>query len=300
MRSRASLITLLLGAWLVLLAGRGFTSPGSPAVSKKKDRSYAKYTEIPGAEKVGAKQCAGCHEEISKTFRRTTHSAQDQECEDCHGAGSLHAQSGDKAKIIAARAQRAEASDGVCLNCHADNEHLANWSAGAHERNQVRCVDCHRVHVTEVKAESRREKNAACLRCHRKQEAESMLPYRHPVREAKMSCDDCHNPHGGSTGNNLRATNVNNLCFQCHAELEGPFTFQHAPVVENCAKCHTPHGSPQRSLLTVSQPMLCLQCHSAHHNGTGFPLMNRCTTCHNAIHGTDIPSSTGGSLFMEK
>jgi DmsE family decaheme c-type cytochrome len=267
----------------------------------RRDKNYSKYLEIPGADKVGSGQCAGCHDEIAKTFRRTMHSQQDLQCEDCHGNGSLHVQSGgDKAKIIAARAQKPEAANGVCLSCHADNEHLANWSAGAHFRNKLRCEDCHRVHGAEVKAQNRREKNDACIRCHHKQEAEGMLPYHHPVREAKMVCDDCHNPHGSSSGRNLRAASVNELCFQCHAELQGPFSFQHAPVSESCTKCHKAHGSAQRNLLTVSQPMLCLQCHSAHHNGTGYPLMGRCTNCHNAIHGTDIPSSTGGSLFMEK
>ena len=104
----------------------------------------------------------------------------------------------------------------------------------------------------------------------------------------------------GTAANNLRASNLNDLCFQCHAEYQGPFTFQHAPVVESCTKCHTSHGSMQRSLLAVSQPTLCLQCHAGHHNGSGIPLLNGCTSCHSSIHGTDIPSATGGSVFMDK
>jgi hypothetical protein len=53
-------------------------------------------------------------------------------------------------------------------------------------------------------------------------------------------------------------------------------------------------------MLTVSQPALCLQCHSAHHNGASLPPVDRCTNCHNSIHGTDIPSATGGSKFIDK
>jgi DmsE family decaheme c-type cytochrome len=299
MRCRTSLIGLLLALCLMLCPGWAYSDTSS-SIPNAQRKAFAKYLETPGAERVGSEQCAACHGDIAKNFRRTTHSQQDLQCEDCHGNGSLHAQSGDKTKIIASRWQKPEAASGICLSCHADNEHLANWSAGAHVRNRVRCEDCHKVHVAELKTASRREKNEACVRCHHKQEAEGLLPYHHPVREAKMGCDDCHNPHGGTGGKNLRASSVNELCLQCHAEFQGPFSFQHAPVAENCSKCHKAHGSAQRNLLTVSQPMLCLQCHSAHHNGSGFPLMGRCTNCHNAIHGTDIPSSTGGSLFMEK
>jgi DmsE family decaheme c-type cytochrome len=291
----------LLGIVLMLLCALVQVQSSQAAVNpERRDKNYTKYLVVPGADRIGSDRCTACHDEIAKTFRRTTHWQQDLQCEDCHGNGSLHAEGGDKSKIITVHAQKPGAASGVCLSCHSDNEHLANWSAGAHSRNKVRCEDCHRVHVAEVKAASRREKNDACVRCHHKQEAESLLPYHHPLREAKMVCNDCHNPHGGVGGKNLRATNVNELCFQCHAEFQGPFSFQHAPVSENCSKCHKAHGSAQRNLLTVSQPMLCLQCHSAHHNGSGFPLMGRCTNCHNAIHGTDIPSSTGGSLFMEK
>jgi DmsE family decaheme c-type cytochrome len=90
------------------------------------------------------------------------------------------------------------------------------------------------------------------------------LPYHHPLREAKMSCEDCHDPHGGPAGNNLRTSNANQLCLTCHSQYRGPFAYQHPPVMENCMLCHTPHGSPNTNLLNVSEPALCLQCHAGH------------------------------------
>jgi hypothetical protein len=30
------------------------------------------------------------------------------------------------------------------------------------------------------------------------------------------------------------------------------------------------------------------------------PLLNSCTNCHSSIHGSDVPSATGGSVFMDK
>jgi len=230
-------------------------------------------------------------------------------CEQCHGAGSLHVAAGgysteSRDKIISFRDRTPDQANGVCLSCHAKSDHVRSWFSGAHQAQGIKCSDCHTIHSEshgEQRAiESRRQVNENCLRCHKKQNAEADLPYHHPIREAKMSCVDCHDAHGGSAGNNLKMSNANELCFSCHAEYQGPFTFQHPPVNEDCLKCHSSHGSPNQNLLTVSQPALCLQCHSAHHNGSGLPLVDRCTNCHNAIHGSDIPSATGGSKFIDK
>jgi DmsE family decaheme c-type cytochrome len=267
---------------------------------EEREKNYAKFVEIPGAERIGSAQCQACHEDALKSFRHSVHGQQALECEDCHGAGSLHQASDAHTSIIKFRAKTPEEANGVCLWCHAGREQLQNWSAGAHQAHDVRCIDCHRVHQTETTLATRRQQVVDCERCHHKQQAESSLPYHHPVREAKMGCADCHDPHGGTAANNLKASNLNELCFQCHAEFQGPFTFQHAPVVESCTKCHASHGSMQRNLLRVSEPTLCLQCHAGHHNGSGIPLLNRCTGCHSAIHGSDVPSATGGSVFMEK
>jgi DmsE family decaheme c-type cytochrome len=302
--------TLLLGP---LFLGLFLCAPQLPAKSKSKPahvekhaRDFQHFVEVSGAEKVGATQCRACHEDLAKRFTRTRHSLDDVACEQCHGAGSLHVAEGaySKDKIISFRDRPAEEANGVCLSCHAESDHVRNWFAGAHQAQGLKCSDCHTIHGEmhgdQRALESRRQQNDRCLGCHKKQDAESSLPYHHPIREAKMSCVDCHDPHGGSAGNNLISANVNDLCFSCHAEYQGPFSYQHPPVNEGCMKCHSAHGSPNQNLLAVSQPALCLQCHAAHHNGAGVPLADRCTNCHNAIHGSDTPSATGGSVFMDK
>jgi DmsE family decaheme c-type cytochrome len=285
---------------LLLLALAALPAAGRPAraSSAKQQTSFAQYVEIAGAQKVGSSECQRCHDAESGGHRWTAH--RDVGCEDCHGPGSLHVGKDTYKDIISFGERPAEAANGVCLGCHAARTQLHGWFSASHESNGVRCVDCHREHVAEVKRDSRQVQNAACLRCHRQQEAEGSLPYHHPVRESKMGCLDCHDPHGGPAANGLKADTVNDLCFRCHAELEGPFTYQHPPVTENCGNCHTVHGSMQRSLLRVSQPMLCLQCHPGHHNGSGVPLLNSCTSCHSSIHGSDVPSATGGSVFIDK
>ncbi|MBV8049861.1 MAG: hypothetical protein JOZ80_01655 [Acidobacteriaceae bacterium] len=200
---------------------------------------------------------------------------------------------------------------------------------GRHAANAVRCTECHQTH-TYAKATSTREAtfnlmtpgrvttvenlvpeakvivqppsqgNEACLKCHETQRGQMSLPYHHPLREGKMSCGDCHDPHGGPSGNNLRVANTNQLCLSCHAQYRGPYAYQHPPVSENCMLCHTAHGSPNTNLLSISEPALCLQCHAGHHNGASLPLADRCTNCHGSIHGSDVPTPSGGSRFLDK
>jgi predicted CXXCH cytochrome family protein len=286
---------------------------------EQREKDFSKFVEIPGAERLGSDQCSTCHEEQGKTFRHSNHALQSVECEDCHGSGSLHLASDKHESILKFSKMKAEDANGACLSCHAKSDHVRNWFAGAHAAQDVRCIDCHTIHegakygermglvasggevLREPRPiESRRNLNDKCMQCHKKQDAQANLPYHHPIREAKMSCSDCHDPHGGSAGNNLTASNANQLCLRCHAEYQGPFSYQHPPVNEDCMKCHSPHGSPNQNMLVVSQPALCLQCHSAHHNGSSVPLVDRCTNCHNSIHGTDVPSAVGGGLFIDK
>jgi predicted CXXCH cytochrome family protein len=292
---------------------------------------FAKFTQIPGATRVGSATCASCHKDVVGNFQHAFHAQQGVECEDCHGPGSLHVQGGgDVSKIISCSSRSPQDANGVCLSCHAQDESVRDWMSGRHASNGVRCTDCHQVHsqqrsaseaaranfdtispervnavedlVPETKpmTEPMEQRNELCLRCHPQERAQMSLPYHHPLREGKMSCEDCHDPHGGPAGNNLRMASVNQLCLSCHAQYRGPFAYQHPPVTESCLLCHVPHGSPNTNLLEVSEPALCLQCHAGHHNGAGLPLPGRCTNCHLSIHGSDVPTPSGGSRFVDK
>jgi predicted CXXCH cytochrome family protein len=314
----------------LLLFSVGWAIPTAAAVGPERDKAFAKYVEIPGASRVGTDTCTSCHADAAKNFQHAFHKQQGLECEDCHGNGSLHVDAGgDVTKIISFWKRPAQTANGVCLGCHAREEKVRYWMGGSHSAHHLRCVDCHQVHdralaaasenrmrfdtatqgalaaasvspETNVILRSRSETNDACLKCHETQRAQLSMPYHHPLREGKMSCVDCHDPHGGRAGNNLRTANVNQLCLGCHAQYRGPFSYQHPPVSENCLNCHNSHGSPNTNLLSVSEPALCLQCHSGHHNGAGLPLAARCTNCHGSIHGTDVATPSGGSRFVDK
>ena len=305
-----------------------------PSPAQKQDHEWAAHRAnliaIPGAKSVGSETCSTCHEAVAKNYQHAFHSTQGLECEDCHGAGSLHVDGGgDVTKIIAFSKRPPAEADAACLNCHSRGASIRHWISGSHAANHVRCIDCHQVHQaalraaketkvsfdqstkgaltaallspeTNVAVRPMAETNEACLKCHPTERAQLSMPYHHPLREGKMSCVDCHDPHGGADGRNLKTSNLNQLCLSCHAQYRGPFAYQHPPVTENCMLCHKAHGSPNTNLLSVSEPALCLQCHAGHHNGAGLPLPDRCTNCHGSIHGTDVPTPSGGSRFVDK
>jgi predicted CXXCH cytochrome family protein len=319
--------------WVLAVAGLTASVCISPSAAKQATQElapFAKYLRIAGAKPVGSETCATCHADVAKNFEHAYHAQQGVQCEECHGNGSLHVDGGgDTSKIISFKNRSAADANGVCLSCHAQDKGTQHWTSGVHAANGVRCIDCHQVHAsgamaehargarfdttthgaldaasispeTNAMVEARTVTNEACLKCHQTERAQLSLPYHHPLREGKMSCVDCHDAHGGAAGNNLRTANVNELCLSCHAQYRGPFAYQHPPVTEGCLNCHSAHGSPNTNLLSLSEPALCLQCHSGHHNGAALPLADRCTNCHSSIHGTDVATPSGGSRFIDK
>jgi DmsE family decaheme c-type cytochrome len=134
-----------------------------------------------------------------------------------------------------------------------------------------------------------------CFQCHKDRRAQMFRSSHMPLREGKLVCSDCHNPHGSPTEAMLRGDSINDNCYKCHAEKRGPFLFEHAPVRENCDNCHEPHGSVNEFLLRVPRQRLCATCHGFGHGLTSGPLavqsMGRsCQNCHTKVHGTNDPS----------
>ncbi|MCK5009401.1 MAG: hypothetical protein KAS98_02865, partial [Deltaproteobacteria bacterium] len=137
-----------------------------------------------------------------------------------------------------------------------------------------------------------------CYDCHQQMQARAQFPSHHPIREGKMKCADCHNPHG-SEFDIFSALNVNDLCYECHAEKQGPFIYEHQPVEEDCSLCHDPHGTIANNLLKQNEPFLCLRCHTGHRGvqlAGSHPSMSSfvtsCTQCHSQVHGSDLPSQS--------
>ncbi len=82
------------------------------------------------------------------------------------------------------------------------------------------------------------------------------------------------------------------LCVTCHGELEkaveGKLAAPHAPVVDSCANCHSPHSSAEKHLLKGPAQELCISCHAAADADKAHRLpvsRSSCLSCHGP-HGT--------------
>jgi len=94
MRRRALLLPLFFSVSLMVIPTLSAKDKTKTASSDKIRQDFSKFVDIPGAEKIGEEQCAACHADLSKTYRRSGHAMQEVACEQCHGAGSLHVAAG--------------------------------------------------------------------------------------------------------------------------------------------------------------------------------------------------------------
>jgi DmsE family decaheme c-type cytochrome len=248
---------------------------------------------------VGMETCTQCHEEVATKFKTTPHMSSSQQCEGCHGPGQAHVENaGDKTKIRVFKGLSSVESSGTCMECH-NKGGQKHWTGSMHDSRQVACVDCHEAHPqgSVEKALLKQPEMKLCTSCHLQKKAQLLRPGHMPLREGKMECTTCHNPHGTPNERLLLQTSVNQNCYSCHAEKRGPFLWEHAPVRENCLNCHDAHGSINEKMLKVKQPLLCQQCHqTSSHPGPAYPAQSRyafnqgCMHCHPTIHGSVHPS----------
>jgi len=264
---------------------------------------------------VGSDTCKGCHEELDQKFARTKmgrlmlrHPRNTKEglgCEGCHGPGKAHVDAGGGRGVggLITFAKNdphpVEQRNAVCLGCHQKGARLF-WQGSQHESRDVACTNCHKI-MEDVSPKFQLAKETVidtCGQCHLQKRAQTMRSSHMPLREGKMTCTDCHNPHGTVTPTLLKENSTNETCYRCHAEKRGPFLYVHPPVNESCANCHDPHGSNHEKMLKVAKPRLCQQCHVETRHPTtpwGRVIETRasgrsCTNCHANIHGSNHPS----------
>jgi DmsE family decaheme c-type cytochrome len=259
----------------------------------------APQTAAPQPGFVGMDMCVQCHEETVNKFKHTPHMSSPQGCEGCHGPGQAHVDNaGDKTKIRVFKDLSNVESSGTCMECH-NKGNQKHWTGSMHDSRQVACVNCHETHPEGAveKALLQQPEMKLCTSCHLQKKAQLLRPGHMPMREGKMECTSCHNPHGTPNERLLLQTSVNQNCYTCHAEKRGPFLWEHAPVRENCLNCHDAHGTVNEKMLKVKQPLLCQQCHqTSSHPGPAYPAQSRyafnqgCMHCHPTIHGSVHPS----------
>jgi predicted CXXCH cytochrome family protein len=207
----------------------------------------------------------------------------------------------------------------ACFECHTN--YVRSFAASPHARShledaarvgQTGCESCHgpgSKHVAVGGGRGRFIVNpgrdaAACFACHLATHAEFNLPQHHPLMEKKISCVQCHDPHGMDImkpARGLAMARLNESCAQCHREQAKPFAFEHEALREGCTICHQPHGSINAKLLLDRDNNLCLRCHAQNAGPanqlyigqikhTDYVRLGTCYSagCHSSIHGSNI------------
>lgn len=303
---------------LLLAAGCASGDRAGPPVS-----AAAQAPSAQRAEYVGSEICLACHRAttpaVLASFEQTVmgkvfmHNArtslEKQVCEACHGPGGAHVAGGGRKGIGVGPGQMISFAkddptpvterNARCLACHERRAHLS-WKGSPHERNDVACTNCHTVmQRRSPKAQLARDNVVeTCAQCHLVKRAQLLgRPAHMPIPEGKMSCVDCHNPHGSATPAMLVKDSPNDTCFTCHADKRGPFLWEHPPVQESCMNCHNPHGSNHQTMLKAVVFRLCQQCHvetrhptSPYNPSSRFVFNRGCVNCHARIHGSNHPS----------
>jgi DmsE family decaheme c-type cytochrome len=254
--------------------------------------------------------CLDCHDGLDATLTRTMHALRGDAttsgvpvaCTDCHGTNSKHWEDDPTDYPMTNPSNldpAAEAS--LCSTCHQSSHQQNMLEKNAHAAGGINCSDCHSVHASHGHtALLKQAQPALCYECHWSVEADFARSFRHPVNDGIVKCSECHMTLD-DTRRELSLNGTNIVCSRCHAELQGPFPFQHQATLDysteegGCLNCHAAHGSDHpRMLLQPYEPphfQLCSQCHVVpghnwnHMHGTQWR-GQACNTCHTDIHGS--------------
>jgi len=298
---RGTMRSFLLSVPLASLVLGAALAAGPPSAASDK----------PAPATVNPADCQTCHEgAASNAFLHSKHAGLAESCASCHAGAADHAKAQMEGKegvpTPSIKALKPADQSKVCLNCH-EKGAQANWAGGVHDRRGVACTSCHSVHdYKSAQSQFKTTRDSeTCYGCHQSIRAKGLRTSHHPVREGRLECASCHNPHDSTKPKMLKADWITEQCLTCHTEKRGPFLWEHAPVRENCALCHDPHGSNHDKMLVAKQPFLCQRCHlNTRHPGTLYDGVNTaggrnpsnravehaCKNCHQNVHGGNAPS----------
>jgi predicted CXXCH cytochrome family protein len=278
---------------------------------------------------VGSETCELCHADVAKKFVSNPHAELALEhggkgitCENCHGGGRAHVESGgDPTKILQLSKMSPKQIDATCLGCHASAH--PNFLRSDHGKAGVGCTNCHSIHgyvaaavtpaatsvpppaagATEV-SPSPTTKGAAPATAQVVAPAalrrpslssrfrETLKPDASVSDPLQWSATSLDLP--GQNPNLLRAPQPQ-LCFSCHANVKPAFSqpFHHKvnEGLMKCTDCHDSHGTFNNNQLrsTADQNMICTKCHTETRGPFVFEHVpvkaEGCLSCHSP-HGS--------------
>ncbi len=275
------------------------------------------------AETGETKPCVECHEGYygilktkhgvkgdprtpAATGKSITGDPADAMCGTCHGDLTEHNKKPRTPGLVPVtfgKKSPAAPQNEACLNCHQAGARI-HWQGSKHEQTKQSCSSCHRVHATKDPVLIAETQASVCFDCHQDRRAAIHRVSTHPTKTGFFACSSCHASHGSSTRASLQKDSVNETCYTCHAQLRGPFLWEHRSAQDDCTNCHDPHGTNNTPMLKTRMPFLCQQCHNTGHSAGLFAgndvipgaangrriIGSSCTNCHMKVHGTNHPS----------
>lgn len=228
-------------------------------------------------KRTGVELCTFCHPIMGG--RKHVHEVLGKEgCLPCHNPH------GSNTKFLLTAAS----TELVCQPCHSiERKPRLHGPFAAGE-----CTVCHEPHQGDYAHLLRGgDGKDHCLVCHRsmatKMQAAGVIH-----KPAENECTGCHEPHSSSFDSMLK-TPVEQLCFECHPDVEGRVANAQSPhgavfTGHQCANCHDPHAEGRPNLLRDELRDLCLRCHDKPleaYDGRTIPDMRPVLLDRKSLHG---------------
>src|SRR6188768_2735144 len=170
---RAPLHVLLALAGLLACAGVS-AQPAAPPAAAASPAAASPASSAPEQPKAplppreqysekGADTCLECHDDVTPGYsgaaifkgkhghrmdKRAPFGPGGLQCEACHGPGARHAASKNPESINSLKptsSQTPQERSQPCLACHQAGARIG-WHASSHERSNLACSDCHKMH----------------------------------------------------------------------------------------------------------------------------------------------------------
>jgi len=212
--------------------------------------------KVPAVEKSFEMSCAGCHNtglELKKVDKGYESKYVDLNigCEKCHGPGSEHVKAPRvKGKIANPRKLDYERGLEICGQCHSRGVSLPNGTFEFPWNDK----DNKPYKLAEPLSKYFQFKPGLWgdPEAHSKSHHQQWLDYQKSTHfQAKVSCFDCHNPHGGPGRFQMVKADFNNtLCLSCHGKDK---KFANPAAIRN----HTKHNYAPETIGTSR----CSSCH---------------------------------------
>ena len=212
--------------------------------------------------------CLDCHDDMKASLAGSAHQITDENinmpvavgCIGCHDGWQEHVEEPSSENIFDPGSYSFMDQAEVCGRCHQNPHQAALHSDDPHNRTDVKCLSCHKIHGNRNRGLVKDDDDNYCGSCHTAVAAQFKRRSVHPLESGNVRCIDCHRL--GMIEDNYFAAGIDWTCQGCHSELAGPFAFEHQP-----AYAHLVEGSPQmRQALLLSHHCFELAVSGFHGN----------------------------------